>query len=197
MILQPEIDGVASAARFICAISVAVVLAKMGTLPPIVPAFAASLVLAGLEWVSGALSPPVVPKLTAQELATWCVDFLGSFAVLKLFALMSPSGALFVCEPLVPWGISIAIFGAFVSTWVGAGTRARASDVKYRPLIRLMLFWVAPFYGFFHAPWFLAQSLAIRCDGRSTAELLVVTVAMVLSAIGGASVGAWMFDRRT
>jgi hypothetical protein len=56
-----------------------------------------------------------------------------------------------------------------------------------------MLLWIAPFYGFFHAPWFLAQSLAIPCEGRPSAQSAIAAAAMLLATLAGQQLGLWMF----
>ena len=105
-----------------------------------------------------------------------------------------PAVSIFVCEPLVPWQFSIAIFGAFGMSWLAAATRLRIPHDRAGLMIHLAFFWIAPFYGFFHAPWFLAQTVALSCDGRPFAQALVAGVAMAVAAYGGYRTAAWMFN---
>jgi hypothetical protein len=51
-------------------------------------------------------------------------------------------------------------------------------------MIDLAFFWIAPFYGFFHAPWFLAQAIVIPCDGRPLAQAIIVMLGMVIAPGG-------------
>ena len=59
-------------------------------------------------------------------------------------------------------------------------------------MIHLAFFWIAPFYGFFHAPWFLAQTVMLPCDGRPFTQALVAGVGMLVAAYGGQRTAAWM-----
>lgn len=189
-------DGASSALTYCLAIaSAALLVSSQQDLPPILPALLASLLLAGVEWGFQRPSPHAIVEPTRGNLASWLVDFLLASIVLLVLARIMPRGAQFACEPLVPWGISIAIFGAFFSAWIAAAMNVRASDRRYQPLVRLMLFWIAPFYGFFHAPWFLAQSLAVPCPNRSLVQVVIAALALLISAAIGARVGAWMFSR--
>lgn len=185
-----------SALMFAVAMSTAAVLSGMETLPPIVPALAASLVLAGVEWTARIESPHAVVEVTPDILASWLVALIVACILLSGLGYLMPRGSQFTCEPLVPWRISIAIFGAFFSAWVLAGMSVRTADRSRQPLLRMMLFWIAPFYGFFHAPWFLAQSLAIPCEDRSLAQAVIVTAAMFMASVGGGRTGNWMFPRK-
>jgi hypothetical protein len=187
--------GTLSAIAFGGAIGCAAILTLFDGIPPIVPAFAAGCVLAAIEWQLDIPSPHANVDLTGETLMSWLVAFVLAFAMLAVVALVVPVGAQFVCEPLVPWRISIAIFGAFFSAWIVAAMSVRPSDRRYQPLVRLMLFWIAPFYGFFHAPWFLAQTLVVPCTNRPLAQALIATAVMALTTAAGARVGAWMFDR--
>jgi hypothetical protein len=53
------------------------------------------------------------------------------------------------------------------------------------------VFWIAPFYGFFHAPWFLAQAIALPCDGF--AQAVVVGIVMAVATHGAHRTAVWMF----
>jgi hypothetical protein len=49
-------------------------------------------------------------------------QFLGALVVFAVF----PGIVDFVCEPLVPWRISIALFGAFAMSWLATGVALRS-----------------------------------------------------------------------
>jgi hypothetical protein len=83
---------------------------------------------------------------------TTLASCLGDLAVFAVF----PGIADFLCEPLVFWRISIALFGAFAMSWLATGVALRSFKLAGL-MIHLVFFWIAPFYGFFHAPWFLAR----------------------------------------
>ena len=186
-------DGAASAAAFGAAIGAGAFAASLENSPPIVPALVSSLVLAGIEWKLGIPSPHAESNF--DNLASWVASLLVAVLLLAVLAYVMPVGSQFICEPLVPWGISIGIFGAFFSAWIVAGMSVRPSDLRRQPIVRLILFWVAPFYGFFHAPWFLAQQLMLPCPGRPVAQVVIVAATMILAVVAGARVGEWMFGR--
>ena len=185
--------GAVSATAFSAAVGSGAFAASLGSFPPIVPALVSSLVLAGIEWRFSVTSPHAQPNF--DNLASWAASFFVAAPLLAALAHVMPGGSQFVCEPLVPWGISIGIFGAFFSAWIVAGMSVRPSDLGRQPIVRLILFWIAPFYGFFHAPWFLAQQLMLPCPGRPVAQVVIVAATMILAAVAGARLGTWMFGR--
>jgi hypothetical protein len=69
----------------------------------------------------------------------------------------------------------------------------RTPDSPRYWLIPIVLSWIAPFYGFFHAPWFLAQSLAMPCPDRPLVQCVLAAGAMVIAALAGSHIAAWMF----
>lgn len=183
--------GFQSGGAFGVAILAGAALATLQTQPPIVPAIVAGVVLFALEWQFKISSPHADMAVNVDSAISWSVSFLVAATALAMITALLPSGSAFVCEPLVPWKISIAIFGAFASAWLVTVMRLRTKGER-APLIRLALFWIAPFYGFFHAPWFLAQSLLMPCPERSLAQTMVAAVLMGLTAYAGVRVAAWM-----
>ena len=151
------------------------------------------MLLAALQWKLELQGPYADVELTSGILAMWGLTSLVAGAMLAALMIVAPQGARFVCEPLVPWRISIPMFGAFFSAWLSAGISIRAPGSRYQCLIPITLCWIAPFYGFFHAPWFLAQSLVIPCPGRPLAQVMIAAAAMAVMALAGARVAAWMF----
>ena len=119
------------------------------------------------------------------------IDFAAAVVGLWVVASVFPASRDFLCEPLVPWRVSIAIFGAFGTNWLAAAVKQRA-EFPLEPMIYLGFFWIAPFYGFFHAPWFLAQAVTLPCEGRPFAQALVAGVAMAVAAVGGHWTARWM-----
>ena len=59
------------------------------------------------------------------------------------------------------------------------------SEIVLRSHPNLAFFWIAPFYGFFHTPWFLAQTVVLPCDGRPLAQAIIVVIGMVIAASAG------------
>ena len=124
-----------------------------------------------------------------MHVASFLAALLGLWGIAKII----PATNSFVCEPLVPWQFSIAIFGAFGMSWLAAATRLRIRHDRSGLVIHLAFFWIAPFYGFFHAPWFLAQTLALPCEARPLTQAVIVGVAMAVAALGGHCTTSWMF----
>ena len=119
--------GVTSAASFVGALGCASVLASLDGMPPLLPALAAGLVLAGVEWGLELRSPHIGIEFTANTLASWAGSFLMALVALALVARIVPASVPFVCDPIVPWRISIVFFGAFTCAWIVEGLRLRAS----------------------------------------------------------------------
>jgi hypothetical protein len=120
-------------------------------------------------------------------------------AAVGLWAVMSalPASRDFLCEPLVPWRISIALFGAFAMNWLTRAVALRAAKERVSLFIFLAFFWIAPFYGFFHAPWFLAQTMASACADRPLAQSLITAAGMVIAAEVGLRLADWLFGAET
>ncbi len=194
-LVQSVRSAAVSGGVFAAALGLATLLTRLGSVPPIVAALAASLFLAVLSWKLDLPSPHTQVEFTSSHLASWSIGFIVPLVLLGGVARTLPPGSEFVCEPLVPWRISIVVFGSFFSACMAAGMRIRAPDLLYEALIPIALCWIAPFYGFFHAPWFLAQSLMIPCADRPIAQYLIAAAAMTLAALLGARLTAWMFDR--
>lgn len=98
----------------------------------------------------------------------------------------------FYCQPMVPWSIGIAIFGAFITALLLETVRRSRYQGTLEPAVFLSLFWISPFYGFFKAPVFLAQGTALGCEIRETNMLLAATICMWLSACIGKSLAGWL-----
>jgi hypothetical protein len=186
-------EATVSAVVFSAAITLAALLSTIEGIAPIIPALAASLLLAGLEWRLALAGPYADFEPTAHGLAHPVVAFAVAFLGLSLVKFVLPSAVTFVCEPLVPWGISIGIFGAFSVAWMVAALRVRGR-ADLQPLVHVAFSWIAPFYGFFYSPWFVAQTLILDCSGRPVVQSLLVGAAMILADIAGAWVAACMFD---
>jgi hypothetical protein len=119
---------------------------------------------------------------------TTLASCLGDLAVFAVF----PGIADFLCEPLVPWRISIALFGAFAMSWLATGVALRSFKLAGL-MIHFVFFWIAPFYGFFHAPWFLARTIAVPCAERPFLQAMIAAAGMVLAAHAGHRTGDRMF----
>jgi hypothetical protein len=184
--------GLRSGATFVAALGAAGLLAQSTHAPPILLALVASLVAAGMAFVLAAQDPFDADYSSFGQISTHLISFLASVVGLWGIVKIVPAISSFVCEPLVPWQFSIAIFGAFGMSWLSAATRLRIPQDRAGLMIHLAFFWIAPFYGFFHAPWFLAQTVVAPCDGRPLVQALVVGIAMAVAAHGGHRTASWM-----
>lgn len=184
--------GLRSGAAFVGALGAAGLLAQFTHAPPIFLALIASSVAAGMAFALAAQDPFDTDYTSLSQTGAHVVSFLA--ALLGLWGLVKivPATSGFVCEPLVPWQFSIAIFGAFGLSWLSAATRLRIRHDRAGLMLHLAFFWIAPFYGFFHAPWFLAQTVVVTCDGRPLVQAIVVVIGMVIAASMGRQTAIWM-----
>ena len=185
--------GLRSGATFVGALGAAGLLAQFTYAPPIFLALVASLVAAGMAFALVAQDPFDAAYTNLSQAGVHVVSFLVTLLGLWGIAKIVPATSRFVCQPLVPWNFSIALFGAFGMSSLSAATRFRGPHVRAGLMIHLAFFWIAPFYGFFHAPWFLAQTLALPCDGRPLTQAIIVGTAMAVAALGGHCTASWMF----
>ena len=185
--------GLRSGATFVIALGSAGLLAQGTSAPPIFIALVASLVAAGIAFVLAAQDPFDSDYSTVGQLSTHLVSFLVGMIGLWGVVNVLPAVGRFVCEPLVPWRFSIAIFGAFGMSWLSGAMRTRIPHARTGLTIHVAFFWIAPFYGFFHAPWFLAQTVAVPCDGRPLPQALIVVLGMAVAAVAGRRAATWMF----
>jgi len=185
--------GLRSGATFVVALGSAGVLAQLTSAPPIFVALVASLAAAGMAFVAMAQDPFDSDYSTVAQLNTHLVSFLA--AVIGLWGVVNilPAIGSFVCEPLVPWKFSIAVFGAFGMSWLSGAIRIRIPHVRTGLVIHVAFFWIAPFYGFFHAPWFLAQTVVVPCDGRPLPQAIIVVLSMAIATVAGQRAATWMF----
>lgn len=184
--------GLRSGAIFVSALGAVGLLAQFTHAPSILLALIASLVAAGMALVLAVQDPFDADYSSLSQAGAHIVSFLAALLGLLGIVQFVPATSSFVCEPLVPWQLSIAIFGAFSMTWLSTATKLRASPALAGPMINLAFFWIAPFYGFFHAPWFLAQTFVIPCDGRPWAQAIIVALGMVVAASIGLRTAIWM-----
>ena len=185
--------GLRSGATFVGALGAAGLLAQFTHAPPIFLALIASLVAAGMAFALAAQDPFAADYTSLSQAGVHVVSFFAVLLGLGGIVKIVPATSSFVCEPLVPWQFSIAIFGAFGMSWLSAATRLRIPRDRAGLMVHLAFFWIAPFYGFFHAPWFLAQTLALPCEGRPLIQAIIVGVAMAVAALGGHCTASWMF----
>jgi hypothetical protein len=101
--------GIRSGATFVVALGSAGLVAEFTSAPPIFVALVASLVAAGMAFIAAAQDGFDSDYSTVAQLSTHLVSFLA--AVIGLWGMVNilPISS-FVCEPLVPWKFSIAVF---------------------------------------------------------------------------------------
>ena len=107
---------------------------------------------------------------------------MGSHVIIALglvaaLAVALPHGLRFVCEPLVPWRLSIVMFGALFSAWIAASLKLRAPESRLQWLIPIMLAWIAPFYA-----WELARGARMTLDAATVGSVLYVALFASLAA---------------
>ena len=185
------IDGVASAMAFVAAVGVIAALEHLGWTNVLGLALVSTMIVAGAVGLLRAPAP-----FTAQftQLGDWMqhgADFAAAVVGLWVVDSVFPASRDFLCEPLVPWHVSIAIFGAFGANWLAAAAKPTA-EFPLGLMIYLAFFWIAPFYGLFHAPWFLAQAVTLQCEGRPFAQVAIVGIAMAVATVGGHWTARWM-----
>jgi len=191
------IEGAGSAAAFIAAVASVGFLNRFGQPNTLGLAFVSTLIVAGAV---GMLYVPAPFEARFSRPVDWWrhgADF--GLAAAGLCAVVSalPASRDFLCEPLVPWRISIALFGAFAMNWLARAVALRAPKERVSLFIFLAFFWIAPFYGFFHAPWFLAQTIASSCADRPLAQSLITAAGMVIAAEVGPRLADWLFRAET
>jgi hypothetical protein len=184
--------GLRSGATFVAALGAAGLLAQFTHAPPVFLTLIASLAAAGMAFALAAQDPFDADYMSLSQAGVHVVSFLAALLGLWGIVKIVPATSSFVCEPLVPWQFSIAIFGTFSMSWLAAATRLRRPHDRAGLMIHLAFFWIAPFYGFFHAPWFLAQTVVLPCDGRPLAQAIIVVIGMVIAAIAGRQTAIWM-----
>lgn len=186
-------DSAARGVAFVLAVALTGVASEPLSFSPLGSAAAATLTLGGVFWLSGIL----LPFADDQPLrANWRLLLLEALVVLVgllVVAAALPAAQGFVCEPLVPHTLAIAIFGAFSLSWLSKASMIRSPNSERSFSILLAFFWIAPFYGFFNGPWAIAQAIAMRCAERSIPAELVAGAAMTAAAITGRATAKWMF----
>ena len=168
---------------------------RLVTAVPLLTAMLATLAFS-CAWVGLSPSASVNAALLRTSLrARLYVAALTTVGVLlgvDLIAAVLGDARSFYCNPAVPFRIEIAIFGSFA---VGLCTRiaaARGQAQLVYPLALVAFFWIAPFYGFFQGPVFLATGLVAGCGDRGVIPILLAASAMILTERLGNELGAWI-----
>lgn len=163
--------------------------------PPLLTALVATLVFAGISLAYGRLTGALVgpsPGRLLGRVLTDAVVLMIVGAGCWLIGRALGTGATFYCEPLVPWGIEIALVGSFGVAYLTGMARQRGRAWAAYPLAVLALLWIAPFYGFFSAPLFLGVSLTAICPGRSIVSLILAALGLRVGEQVGLAAARWI-----
>lgn len=175
-----------------------VLLTKFLVPSPLATALVATLVFAGF-WLAFAASGTSTDGRSRKSTRWWdwagasVVGFLCIWGGMRLVSTVLETGSGFYCHPAVPWRIEIALFGSFAFAYLIGAARERGWLVY--PLVLLGFLWIAPFYGFFSAPIFLAISLNTACPNRSAIAVAVATMAMLVADRGGTILARMLSER--
>jgi hypothetical protein len=174
---------------------VIVVLTELAAPAPLLTAMLATAAFAGV-WLGLSRRPSAATPsvrsgwgepLYAAGITTTAV-FLGS----RLLAGVFGDGRAFYCEPAVPWRIEIAIFGSFAIPFLTRMAEVRGRARLVYPLTLIAFLWIAPFYGFFVGPVFLAIGLVAGCADRSLISVLLAGLGMIVGERLGIRLAAWL-----
>jgi hypothetical protein len=172
-----------SAAAFVASVASVGLLSRLGQLNTLALALVSTLIVAGARRML-----PVPFEARFSRSVDWWrhgVDFPVAAFGLWVVVSVLPASRDSLCEPPMPWRISIALFGAFGMNWLARAAEWRAPTQRASLFIFLAFCWIAPFYGFFRAPWFLAQIIASPSADRPLVRSLIVTAGMGIAAQAG------------
>ena len=127
----------------------------------------------------------------AAEVAFLTVGTVGSLLGLAVVELLIGTSKDFYCAPEVPWRMDVAAFGGFALGLLDKMVRRHDQASALSPTVYLGFFWIAPWYGFFHAPAFLAQVIFYPCEGRSLTTIFLSVITMAASHVIGRRLAAW------
>lgn len=186
-------------AAALAAQAVTVALTKLAAAVALVTAMLATIAFAGM-WLglsrrAGADAPSLQSSLRSH-LYTAALTMAGVFLGGCVIAAAFGEARSFYCDPAVPWRIEIAIFGSFaVGFWTRmAGARGRARLVY--PFTLIAFLWIAPFYGFFSGPVFLAIGVLVSCVNRGFFPVLLAAFGMIVGERLGHGLGVWLSSPR-
>lgn len=129
----------------------------------------------------------------AAEVAFLMVGTVGSLLGLAVVELLIGTSKDFYCAPEVPWRVDVAAFGGFALGLLDMMVRRHGQASALSPAVYLGFFWIAPWYGYFHAPAFLAQVIIYPCEGRSLMTIVLSVIMMAASHVIGRRLAAWFF----
>ena len=106
---------------------------------------------------------------------------------------LSGAAAGFFCqEQQVPFNALIPSCLAFAAGFLGRALEIRRDQAEISVFAGIAFFWIAPFYGFFMPPVFLAVSLGARCVQYTAGNIAIASVLLLLGAWAGRRVADWL-----
>jgi hypothetical protein len=160
---------------------------------PLTVALMATLGLVAGAWALALVLPYEEHLSTIGWTATLGSAFSISLVALGLLDTVGLVSAAITCPPQVPWRFSIAAFGSFALAWMTTALVLSGAADRMPLIVMLTLFWIAPFYGFFHGPWWLAMAMVAPCDVRSALDVMIAGGLMLVGVLAGQAAARWMF----
>lgn len=160
---------------------------------PLTLALTATLLFA-IPLLAGAIVPTSVhaeraPPFAA-EVAFLVIGTVGSLLGLAVVVPLIGTSQDFYCTPEIPWRVDVAAFGGFALGLLDTMFRRHGQVSALSPLVYLGFFWIAPWYGFFQVPAFLAQVIFYPCEGRSLMTIVLSVIMMAASQLCGLRLAA-------
>lgn len=121
-----------------------------------------------LEFVAAALILTAILALALAEMPVWCND-------------------------VITHNVLTADFGGFAIDFLAKAAALKYSNTGIPMLVLLAFFWIAPFYGYFHEPWFAAQALISPCHDANSLCWILMLVAMIAGAWAGTNAAIKLF----
>jgi len=169
--------------NIVAAVAAHAVVCALSTMPlpsMLLPALAASLVYAGVVLQCEQRTVPVPAFSRASATLSLSIE------------VMLGRASAFYCAPPVPWHVGAALLGSFFLGLVVTIGRARWNLKLPLAASMVALWWMAPFYGYFSGPVFLAIQWVTDCPGRSFQNVGFGVVALVTGRLLGGLLATWL-----
>lgn len=108
-----------------------------------------------------------------------------SVGLVSAAGLSGAAPGFFCQEQLVPFNAAIPFGLSFAAGFLGQAIQIRGSNAEISVFAGIAFFWIAPFYGFFMPPVFLAISLGARCVQYTAGNIAIASVLLLLGAWAG------------
>lgn len=125
------------------------------------------------------------------------IALAGTSIGLAIAAAVSGAAATFFCQGhSVPFNAVTPSCLAFAAGFLGRAVELRRDQAEISVLAGVAFFWIAPFYGFFMPPVFLAVGLGARCAEYTAGNIAIATVLLLLGAWLGRGLADWLIPSR-